>query len=231
MADITTSINLTLPMLDIFMTGKGHSNFDHIHLNSARIFAEHALNIENNPKYKESPQEAPEAVKSLYLSYVSSSIICSVATLEANINKYIVDNYDTLDNSSYSTCDVLYEKYEKLNRGTKIIQQLLIIPTVKLKYDVVTFLLTCKFIPHCQKSEKMDYLIDLRNALMHFTPEWDNALKKHKSLENSKKNFFKCSPFYEKGFLFFPYRCLSASCAVWSHATACEYIEYFTSLK
>ena len=55
----------------------------------------------------------------------------------------------------------------------------------------------------------------MRNALIHFTPEWDNNLDKHEKIEKEvkKHNHFKLSRFYSKETMFFPYRCLSGSCA------------------
>lgn len=98
-----------------------------------------------------------------------------------------------------------------------------------LKYDVVSFMLKEKCITQNKLKEDTMYLIKLRNALVHFTPEWNNDLIKHNDLKISKKNRFEFSPFYDKDVFFIPHRCLSGSCATWSHATASDFIKMFKS--
>lgn len=213
-------------MIQVNMTAKQHSNFDYIHLNSARIFVDLALAIDNDPHYKNS---APQDVINSYMSYVSSVIICSVAALESMINQFMVDNSNKLNISPHKDDDSIFKKFKRLNKKENILRQLHAIPNVMLKYDVVFFLLKKKFITHNKLKEDIGYLVDIRNALVHFTPEWDNALGKHGCLEKSRKNRFTDSGFHDSKTLFFPYRCLSGSCASWSHETAASFIEMFTS--
>ena len=227
MNDSIGSINAKLPSPKCVLTAKSRANFDNIHLHSAQLFAEHALTIEQDSLSVEKPQQVSTEITQSYKSYVASSIMSSVAAIEAKINQFMVDNYEKLDASPHVADDTIYKKFQRLNKNEKIVNQLFVIPTVKLKYEVVSFLLTGGFLPHNQLVEETDYLIRLRNALVHFRPEWDNSLNLHRKLESSKKNFFNCSPFYNEKSLFIPYRCLSASCASWAHKTALAFIEYF----
>ena len=221
---ITGSIEETLPAITAELCGKSHANLAHIHLNSAKIFTDLALAIDQH--YKNS---APQDVINSYMSYVSSVIICSVAALESTINQFMVDNSNKLNISPHKDDDSIFKKFKRLNKKENILRQLHAIPNVMLKYDVVFFLLKKKFITHNKLKEDVGYLVYVRNALVHFTPEWDNALGKHGCLEKSRKNRFTDSSFYDSKALFFPYRCLNGSCASWGHETAASFIEMFTS--
>lgn len=228
MNNFTGSMNGKCPVPECEATAKSHANLDNIHLHSAQLFAEHALAIENDSFSLENSQQVSSGITQSYKSYVASAIISSVAALEAKINQFMVDNYEKLDRSPYVANDEIYNKFNVLKKNEKLLDQLFVKPTVKLKYDVVLFLLTGGFPHHNMVIEKTDYLIKLRNALVHFKPEWDNEPDRHVNLEKLKKNFFSYSPFYDEKSFFIPHRCLSASCASWAHKTAVAFIEYFS---
>ncbi|MBF0398612.1 MAG: hypothetical protein HQK78_17690 [Desulfobacterales bacterium] len=234
MTDITTSMNFRLSVPDLYMTAKSHSNFDYIHLNSARIFSEHAYDIENNPKYIDDPQNAPEKIKVLYRSYVSSSIICSVSALEAFINQFLLDNNDKLKTSPCSVNKQIKLKFKEfgrtLSKKKELLGQLGNAPNALLKFEIIVFLLKHHFIPANSLKVNIDGLIKVRNALIHFKPEWDNAFDKFKEIESFISDKIIHNPFYSKTNNFFPYRCLSASCASWSVQNADEFIEQFKSM-
>lgn len=227
MKENTVSINAVSPSPQGNMTAKQHSNFDYIHLNSARLFVDLALAIDNDPLYQES---APQDIIDSYMSYVSSVIICSVAALESTINQIIVDRRMGLSTVKPKCGSIIFSKYDKLKPDKDLLGQLSEISTVMLKYDVVSFLLNEKIIPHNKLKEDTCYLIKIRNALIHFTPEWDNNLVIHRKLESSRKNRFTDCHFHDSKALFFPYRCLSGSCASWSYNTASSFIEIFNSI-
>jgi len=225
MNDITGSANITIPMCTMAARAKSHANL-YVHLNSARIFTDHALAFDNDPSYKDS---APQDIIDTYMSYVSSAIICSVAALESMVNQFMVDGCKKLSLSPHNDDVRIFKKFKRLKKKENLLKQLHAIPNVMLKYDVVFFLLKEKFITHNKLKEDAGYLVDIRNALVHFTPEWDNDLNKHELIEKSRKNRFTDSRFYGNKTLFFPYRCLSGSCASWGLETASSFIEMFNS--
>jgi len=224
MNDITGSINATIPMITASITGKSHANLAHIHLNSARIFTDLALAIDQHYK-----NQAPQDVINSYMSYVSSSIICSVAVLEANINQFLIDHHTQLSSIYIKDCLPLFKKYNRLKDNRTILNQLSETSTIMFKYDAVSFLLKTTILSHSKIKEDAEYLIKLRNSLVHFTPEWDNQLDKHKSLEDSRKNRFGDSRFYAGDANFIPYRCLDSSCASWSYDTSSAFLKMFNS--
>ena len=77
----------------------------------------------------------------------------------------------------------------------------------------------------------MDLLIDLRNMLVHFKPEWDNDQKKHKEVEKKLKGRFELNPFWPKNNpIFFPFKCLSHGCANWAVGSSMRFILQFFAL-
>lgn len=80
-----------------------------------------------------------------------------------------------------------------------------------------------------QPAQFMAALIDLRNALVHFKPEWDYEPKKHKTLEN-KLPKLPNSPFLEPSAVFFPQRCMTYGYAEWSVTCTYSFLEEFSKL-
>jgi hypothetical protein len=59
-------------------------------------------------------------------------------------------------------------------------------------------------------------LIRLRNALMHFKPEWDDAAENHTKLASKLMYLFDGSPFFPEGETLFPRRWATHSCTAWA---------------
>ncbi len=61
-----------------------------------------------------------------------------------------------------------------------------------------------------------DTLIHLRDALLHYSPNWDDARGRGQSLEERLGEKFPENPFAASGAPWFPDRCMSAGCATWA---------------
>ena len=232
MQNNTGSINITLPPLEFNATLKSRANFSHYHLNSAKLSFYAADKIEQEYKNQ---KDIPPNILNDYMSYVSTSIICSVAALESKINECIVDRKAQLSKIFIPKSSIIFKKYKNLNPKKVVIEQINSISNALVKCDIVAFLLQNKLLSTDSLFKKIKYLIDMRNSLIHFTPEWDNALIKHKNLKDKyQKQFsddFILSPFFNEDALFIPYCCLSASCAKWACKNSIDFIEtYFLSI-
>ncbi len=216
--------NIVLPSFKSTAFVKGRANFSQYHLLAAQNAALMATKIENKYKSESPSQEELD----LYLSLVSTTIICSVAALESNINEYLVDHETHIDKEPVNFDPKVIEKC-KLGE-TKLSKQLLESTNIICKYDIIWLIKKGCLVPENKLKQDIRYLTRLRNALTHFTPEWDNALSKHIDLEQHRKNRFTINRFYPPGSLFFPYRCLSASCGSWSFKVSKEFIELFKSI-
>lgn len=231
MNDITGSINTTMPMITVEIHAKSHANLAHIHLNSANLFIQSAFSIEN--KYK-TPKNVPQETIDSHMSYLSSSIMCSVSALEARINQFLVDHKAKLDEIKVEKNSAIFKHYSSVfDTETPLLNQLHGLTNALMKYNVVFYLLKDKFLPNNKLFKKTSFTIKVRNALIHFSPEWDNDLNLNKKLEdkyfNHFSNDFDLSPFYCKDEIFIPYRCLSASHAEWAYKNSNAFMEKFFS--
>jgi hypothetical protein len=75
--------------------------------------------------------------------------------------------------------------------------------------------------------QSADALFDLRNAIVHFKPEWDAAQDRHAALEGKLRKRFEDNPFAQPSQVFFPHRCLGGGAAKWSCVTAARFVEAF----
>mgnify|MGYP001570242603 CR=1 FL=1 len=210
---------------------KTRAGFTKYHLFAAQNAASTASEIEN--KYKSATPSQNDL--DLYLSQISTAIICSVAALESNINEYIIDHKEHIDTASVISEPKVLKKYGKTPKkhvpnNNELSKVLLQNTNLIFKYDIVWFIKKKDLLPENKHKHDIRYLTKLRNALTHFTPEWSNALSKHINLKKGRKNRFTLNPFYAPGSLFFPYHCLSASCAMWSCKVSNEFLMLFKSL-
>ncbi len=77
-----------------------------------------------------------------------------------------------------------------------------------------------------------DGLMRLRNALVHFRPEWDDDLKEHRSLEQRLSQLFPVSALADRAkgqMVWFPKKCLGAGCAEWAIESAVRFSQRFVN--
>ncbi len=152
--------------------------------------------------------------------YASGAILSAVAFLEASINEFILDadtnrfSPDAFDIASGIALSGLWECVEECS--------------ILVKYEIA--LATAHrelFRKGSAVYDNAKTLVDLRNALVHYKPEWDDSLDKHKSIEKHLKRRFRLNPLVDEFMLFFPTRCLGHGCADWAVRTIQAFIKEF----
>lgn len=216
--EVSSSIKITTstPVVDL----RVKSNLSGMHIRTAVLFANECKRIENEESRLEWPQPRYDELK----SYASASIIMSVASLEASINELFLEAIDNNKNSLKSISEqqiallsVLWEEAEKFS--------------ILKKYQVA--LSACGKPPIDAGKEpyqSASALITLRNALVHYKPEWDDKLKKHQQIENRLSGRFNNNQLSEraKGIMsWFPGKCLGAGAARWGCDIAVEFSNQF----
>jgi hypothetical protein len=76
-------------------------------------------------------------------------------------------------------------------------------------------------------SQDIKVLVDLRDALIHFKPEWEHEAVTHKKLSKALHSKTKGSPFFSKSELLFPRRWASHSCTIWAVRSAVDFSKKF----
>ena len=216
-------------------------NFTHSHLNASLLTMKSARIIEENAKERQeySAQEYSQ-MRSDYISYSSSSIISAVAALESNISeilfcKDIEGLLCIVDQSVYKKQESISKKYNWFDSNKSVLEQKYK-PSIMSKYEVIAFLLNGKFVSRNKetKIEAAEYLIEIRNALVHFQPEVEAELmgrsfelKRHAKIKESKKNRFSYSPFFGEEYVSFRNSMIHAGSAEWAYNTAKDFIGFY----
>ena len=193
------------------------TNFSGHHMLSAAHFARQSAIIEKN--YKD---EITDELRAEHRAYVTGAIIVSVASLEATINDVFIsaiDNDNLFKDFDPSIPKVLSEfwTWDVVERSS-----------ILEKYRCVLAVANKEAFDHGNPPyQEVNDLIKLRNALVHYKPEWDTDLKNHKGIENRLKSRFNINPFSHDNDAFFPKKCLGHGCAEWSVQSVIKFIEDF----
>lgn len=186
------------------------SNLSVWHLIAAADFAHRAGEIET--------MNAGKAFGSFYqeiASNVMGAIFFAVAALEASINELFKDSKTMISEQAEDLTQEIWDLFEQKTRLLdKYELALLLKGKGKLDRGIDIFANTTG-------------LISLRNALVHFKPEWSHEQKKHKSIEAKLSGKFPVSPFMSAGDTFFPKKCMSYGCAEWAVKTALKFTTHF----
>lgn len=217
MAWTLSGIPMTLEDAKLQASLKQRYNFAVQHMIAAARFSRHCFDVENihldhvfGPFFSE------------VLSYVSGAVLSSVAGLEANINELfadiqdeiiVIDGFDTkLLENSWTDIEKLsiLEKYEKFFEMAK----------------------SEKFDRSGREYQFVKILITVRNALVHYKPEWHAEKKEHFKISQQLKGKFKLSPFLDDNAPVFPMRCMTHNFAEWAVLSVLEFADWYaTSLN
>lgn len=192
------------------------TNYSYYHLNGAALFARSAAQMERDFI---SPLQEEE--RSQYFSSITASILMSVAALESKINEvylFAVDrNLHVFEGVEGWIIDTLQEIWNAIEEKP-----------ILTKYQVaLTVCKKGKFDKGQNPYQDAHRLVTLRNALVHYKPEWDTDLNEHKKLESYLSNRFPLSPFSHVNDAFFPKKCIGHGCASWAVETAIKFIDEF----
>jgi hypothetical protein len=186
------------------------------HMLSAAFFARKSYEVESNNV------TLTEELYTEHRAYVIASILASIASLEATINELYIDAVDKnsqtfqgIDNSIVEKLALVWEKVEK--------------DSILDKYEFALKVAGKTSLIGEAKYQNAKHVVSLRNALMHFKPEWDTSLKEHKKFETWLMSRFQLNPFAKSDQVFFPHKCLGYGCADWSVRSSIQFIDEFFS--
>ncbi len=145
----------------------------------------------------------------------------SAAFLEASINELYLEQIDrnphALAGLGAQQIAILGALWETIEQG-KVLE----------KYQIA--LRVCCAEPFDKGAEPFQQtfsLIKMRNALIHYRPEWDDDLDVHKALETALNGKFPLNPLARHGALWFPTQCLGSGCAQWATGKATDFMTEF----
>jgi len=148
------------------------------------------------------------------LAYSMACIFSAVASVEAYINEFFIDHDKYLVGVSESLIQKLWEIYEK--------------KSILEKYELATLLKNdSRFDSSSTEFQNINILIKLRNALVHFKPEWEDEQVGHKKLSAQLKGKFTPSPFINGNEPIFPKAWATAECCHWAVGSSLSFIQLF----
>ncbi len=193
------------------------------HIQSAALFTRLSHKIEKNYDGRFSPELDSEC-----RSYVTGAIFAAVAFLEATINEFLMD-----------ITDKSVEKRQHLEqKDITMIANLWArdifgrLSTLE-KYQIALILAGKEiFDTNINPYQDVSYLVKLRNALIHYEPEWIidiseiNEIEPHK-FESMLKGKFNLNPIAGDGNPFYPHKCLGHGCAEWAVNSSIKFVDEF----
>lgn len=78
--------------------------------------------------------------------------------------------------------------------------------------------------------QDVNILIELRNELVHFHPEWHDEQERHEKIGKKLKDKFKLSPFISDNSSIFPVRFVSYDCTSWTLRSSYNFMNDFNGL-
>jgi hypothetical protein len=151
-------------------------------------------------------------------NYVTATILSSVASLESNINEIFADVRDNIIVFDGLDMNILIEIWDLIEEKP-----------IMEKYQ---FALVLKKKDRMNKGNKhyqnVDALIKVRNALVHFKPEWLGQQQEHEKIGKLLRGKFTLSPFFDQNVPVFPLRCMTHGFADWAVRSSLEFAQWFT---
>jgi hypothetical protein len=200
--------------------GRTKANLSRLHLRTAQLFLAQCEQITRSEVHL--PWAQPHWEDSR--SYASGAVVLAVAALEASINELYLESVDRNSNSlpgiATDQLDLMATLWEEVDQFS-----------ILKKYDVA--LVSCRKDPLNKGAEPYQSargLVDLRNALVHFKPEWAGELDRHSRLEEQLSNRFQPCALATRAtgtMVWFPHKCLGAGCASWSIETVRKFVSEF----
>jgi hypothetical protein len=173
-----------------------------VHLTGAASFARQAGQLETAEGA--TLQNTFDQVRQM----VISCVLMSAAAVEANFNELMADE---------ETPDWFLELIERrsiIDRHNAYLQY-----KTKQPFDGGR-----------QPAQGFMLLTTLRNALVHFKPDWDEVQEVHGKIAKRLEGVFPLSPFVPAGTApIFPMRCMSHGCTEWAVKTAWNFVDDFAT--
>jgi hypothetical protein len=151
------------------------------------------------------------------LSYSIACVLTTVAGLEAYINEVFIDHPKYFPDLQTHVMNELWKRLERQE--------------IMEKYQVALNLLYRPAIEAgSEPYQSVLLLIRLRNALVHFKPEWPDEQVAHSKLSDSLARKFTPSPYFHTSEPVFPRRWATYDCNRWAVESTLDFVRRFEAL-
>jgi hypothetical protein len=190
-------------------------SFSRQHFSAAEFFSEEASRIES------SGPDQSEVERSNHRAYVTGAIFSAVAALESSINELYLEAKDKDKTALAGLTDADLSALE--GEWASVESQ----PTLEKYQEALKRLGRPELDRGSNPFQDADSLIYLRNALIHYKPEWDDETKIHAKIRARLNKKFALNTLSDPNSLWFPHQCMGAGCAAWSLDTTRAFVVEF----
>jgi hypothetical protein len=184
-------------------------NYSVPHLLSAAVLSRRVGEIETDHEAKELGLFWDDL-----LAHATACIFLSVAGLESYANELFADKDVTFPSVHKELLEAIWATFEQ--------------KTILEKFDLV---LLFREKPTLEKGaepyQSIHALVRLRNALMHFKPEWNHQQVEHKKLSDKLRSYFETNVHMRGDPGVFPRAWVSHSCTTWAVNSVRRFLEHF----
>ncbi|MEX0771040.1 MAG: hypothetical protein WD035_09925 [Balneolaceae bacterium] len=194
------------------------------HLLAAVMFAKKCDELEKRHK---DDSKVDTVIRSEHRSYAISTIILTVAFLEATINDFFAGISNTLKNYETIADERILDEIKTLWNNKGIERQ-----NMLYKYEqAFSILQITSFDKSKEPCQDVILLIDLRDELVHFKPEWilfgnQFGANEHKMAQRLRGKF-NPNTLLPDSMPFYPDRCLGSSCTRWAIKSSVAFTDFF----
>jgi hypothetical protein len=189
------------------------------HMLAAAYFTRKAFDIESNHT-----ELVDGELSVAHRGYVTGAVLSAVASLEATINELYIDA-QAANSPTFQDVEPIIPR-SLAAENWEVLEQ----DPILDKYQKA---LSLAGKPESNRGaspyQEVHSLIKLRDALVHYKPEWDTDQKEHKKIESRLKSRFPPNPFAGPNDAFFPKKCLGHGCAEWAIKSSIRFIDGFFS--
>jgi hypothetical protein len=143
----------------------------------------------------------------------SAGMMATAAFLESYVNQIFADRQISFPGKDPALLDELWRVYERHHVLDKFRLALSLRANTNLQLG-------------SRPGQDVKALVDLRNAVIHFTPEWSNEADVHHDVSEVLKHKFPVSPYFP-GESIFPRAWIGASCLEWAIKYAVLFVREF----
>lgn len=198
--------------------------FSHYHIQAAALFARRSAKLEKEHGGK---NVTTSEVFSEHRAYVTGAILSAVSFLEAEINEIFADAADDQREHIHQLGDVIFLLSRMWSLG---VPKTASYPVLD-KYLIALALADRPgFDKGAAPYQDVRLLIKLRNALVHFEPEYTaRDASGSRRLEQNLRGRFPLNPLTGSRTPFFPELCMSHGCAKWAVESSVKFVDDFCS--
>jgi hypothetical protein len=200
------------------ITWKLRTNLSYQHIRGAALNAGRCAPLERSYEWP-----ATEGILLEHTTAAASAVILAACSLEAHINEWHLDAVDGNTNAlgrAAEAAPMIAKLWDTVERQ----------PLLR-KYQWYLEVSRCQSLDRGGSAyQAVADLIEIRDYLVHYKPEWSDNPRQNKRLEDRLRGKFPLNRLSKPDQFFIPYRGLGHGCGVWAVQSVVSFVREFSDL-